>query len=156
MPLEFCNACLAVLVIVIAVAVTIVVRMCKSPTTTSQQTITQYRRSALRLLENNCSRLRCSDFYAVVHWKNYKEMCVVVNGMFFAFADKLMQNHLNEKEIRLCVLVLVDGFSGKQMSDLLFYSESGIRSFKNKTAKKLGTDGKNLRNYLLNIALNEG
>ena len=76
--------------------------------------------------------------------------------MFFAFADKLMQNHLNEKEIRLCVLVLVDGFSGKQMSDLLFYSESGIRSFKNKTAKKLGTDGKNLRNYLLNIALNEG
>ena len=38
---------------------------------------------------------------------------------------------------------------------LMYYSESGIRNFKNRTAKKLGTNSIEMRNALLKLAISE-
>ena len=48
---------------------------------------------------------------------------------------------------------MIDGFSGKEIAQNINYAESGIRSLKSKTAKKIGTDSKNLRKTLQNIAI---
>ena len=68
-------------------------------------------------------------------------------------ATRLKSFGLNEREVRLCVLVMIDDFSGKEIAQNINYAESGIRSLKSKTAKKIGTDSKNLRKTLLKIAI---
>ena len=40
-------------------------------------------------------------------------------------------------------------------AEMLYYSESGIRNFKNRTAKKLGTNSIEMRNALLKLAISE-
>ena len=44
---------------------------------------------------------------------------------------------------------------GKQLAHLLFYSERGIRTFKNRTAKKLGTNSIELRKFLIHLSIND-
>ena len=86
-------------------------------------------------------------------WNNYDKMCEIVNQNFLMLANKLKAKHLlNDKEIRLCVLVLVGNFSSKQMADILCYGEKSIRSIKRNTAVKLGTNSSNLRDFLLQMA----
>ena len=80
-------------------------------------------------------------------------MCEIVNQNFLMLANKLKAKHLlNDKEIRLCVLVLIGNFSSKQMADILCYGEKSIRSIKRNTAVKLGTNSSNLRDFLLQMA----
>lgn len=86
-------------------------------------------------------------------WNNYDKMCEIVNQNFLMLANKLKAKHLlNDKEIRLCVLVLIGNFSSKQMADILCYGEKSIRSIKRNTAVKLGTNSSNLRDFLLQMA----
>ena len=107
-------------------------------------------------LEQTCATLCASgDIRKSLCWKEYEAMCKTVDSHFFLFTSKLKQMQvLNEQEIRLCVLVLLH-MSRNQMADILPYAPNGIGKFKYRVAQKLGTDGKNLRNYLICIAIDE-
>ena len=80
-------------------------------------------------------------------------MCKIIDSHFYLLASKLRNLHvLNETEIRLCVLVLI-GLNRAQIADILPYALSSVGKLKDHTAKSLGTTGKNLHEFLLNLAL---
>ena len=86
-------------------------------------------------------------------WNDYAKLCTIADTLFSFIASKLQKtNLLNDKEIRLCILVLIGTLNSKQMADLLCYGESGIRNFKSHTASKLGTNGKELQDFLIKMA----
>lgn len=86
-------------------------------------------------------------------WNDYAKLCTIADSHFSFITSKLKRtNLLNDKEIRLCILVLIGTLNSKQMADLLYYGESGIRNFKSHTASKLGTNGKDLQEFLIKMA----
>ena len=94
---------------------------------------------------NNLSRDLC--------WKDYEKMCGLVNQQFFMLLNKLYQIYpLSDVETRLCVLVLL-GYSNKQMAEILTYAQSGIGTLKDRTAKRFNTSGHNLHNFLIKMAI---
>ena len=95
-----------------------------------------------------------STFRKDVSWKDFDKMCSVIDNHFFLLTANLRHLQvLNEQEIRLCVLVLFD-FNRNQIADLLPYAKNGVGKFKYRVAQKLGTEGKNLRKYLISMAIN--
>ena len=106
-------------------------------------------------IEHSCSAIRNeSNWQNLINWKDYELLCEYIDKHFFFFANKLKKNkNLNEREIRLCILVLIGGFSDKQMADILCYGEKSIRGIKRYAAKKMGTNSANLRVYLLNMVM---
>lgn len=108
-------------------------------------------------LLNTCALMQQStNIMSDLCWNNYDKMCEIVNQNFMMLANKLKAKQvLNEKEIRLCVLVLIGNFSSKQMADILCYGEKSIRSIKRNTAVKLDTNSSNLRDFLLQMAADE-
>ena len=97
-----------------------------------------------------------TDWKQTLCWSDYEQFCNVVNRQFFFLADKLKATgQLSEKELRLCVLVLMDCFDSKQQATLLHYGESGIRNFKQHAANKLGTNSRQLREHLMKIMTGE-
>ena len=116
-----------------------------------------YTGTLITQIQQNCIILRQSeDFPNNIYWKEFNTMSKIINDNFGLLVQKLHKiYHLQEKEIRLCILVLFDTFNSKQQAKLLFYSESGIRNFKNRVAKKLGTNSTELRDFLINLAINE-
>ncbi len=107
-------------------------------------------------IENQCAVLRqSSTFRKDVSWKDFDKMCSVINNQLFFLANKLKQlDVLSEKEIRLCILIVID-FSYKEIAEILPYSLSGLGKFKYSTAKKLSSDTKNMRRMLIKIAIGE-
>ena len=106
-------------------------------------------------LERNCRSLREIDsIKSQLSWNDYKKMSAIIDANF-AFLSHNLQTiyHLRENEIRLCVLILIDGFTSKQQAELLYYAESGIRNFKSNTAKKLGTNSSNMHDFLVKMVL---
>ena len=90
-----------------------------------------------------------------LNWNDYSAMCQIVDHQFYFLARKLQQTQLlSEREIRLCVLSLLD-LSYDKMAEILNYAPNGIGKFKVRVAKKLGTSAKNLREFLVNKAINE-
>ena len=88
-------------------------------------------------------------------WKDYDHMCDIVDQHFYQIATKLRQKQiLNEQEIRLCILVLLN-FKRNQIAEMLLYAQNGVGKLKYRVAQKLGTEGKNLRNYLISVATDE-
>ena len=86
-------------------------------------------------------------------WKDFDQMCVVVDQQFNMLASQLRHRQvLTEKEIRLCVLVVL-GLTRTQIADILPYAQNSVGKLKDHTAKSLGTTGKNLREYLLNMVI---
>lgn len=118
---------------------------------------TDYTCKLVAQLEQNCHFFaEADDFPNNLYWKDFEAFCNLINNNFGILATKLQKKyHLSEKEVRLCVLVLIGDLSGKQLADILCYAESGIRNFKNRTAQKLGTNSIELRNILLKIAISE-
>ena len=105
-------------------------------------------------LEDTCRAIReTQDLRNTMKWELFDEMCAVADLRLMNIATRLKSFGLNEREVRLCVLVMIDDFSGKEIAQNINYAESGIRSLKSKTAKKIGTDSKNLRTTLQNIAI---
>jgi len=89
-------------------------------------------------------------------WKDYEQFCAVVNRQFFMLADKLKaKGDLTDKELRLCVLVMMDCFDSKQLAALLHYGQSGIRNFKQHTANKLGTNSRELKQQMIRLMTGE-
>ena len=105
-------------------------------------------------IELACDTLRSSsNMKNDLCWKDYTQFCDVINTNFFFLANKLKQtNVLSEREIRMCVLVLVN-VSSKQVADMLPYAENSVGTLKDRVAKKLGTSGKNLRSFLIKMAV---
>ena len=80
-------------------------------------------------------------------------MCKIIDRHFHMLASKLRQKQcLNETELRLCVLVLLD-MSRTEIADTLPYALSSVGKLKDQTAKLLGTTGKKLRKYLINLVV---
>ena len=117
------------------------------------QQIQQYNEH-LHQIEENCKVLANSDnIMDSLQWKDYDKLCECINTHFFLLADKLKaKGCLNEREIRLCVLVLIGSLSDKKIADILYYSYNTIRSTKRKLAMKLGTTSANLRAFLIEKA----
>ena len=90
-----------------------------------------------------------------MQWNDYNQLCLYINRHFFMLANKLSCTHaLNEKEIRLCILVFLGYYTDKQMADILCYSDKSIRAIKRNTALKLGTTSANLHRFLVEMVLN--
>ena len=95
-----------------------------------------------------------SSLKTTLCWNDFDKMCAIVNNRMFGLADKLKAlGVLNEREIRLCILVVIGKFRDKEMADILFYGENSFRAMKSMVAKKLGTTGKNLLDFLLKMAI---
>ena len=117
----------------------------------------EYKDSVVSQIEQTCAVLyKSSHLKDDLRWSNFDKMCDVVNQQLCFIANKLQTTYLlNDKEIRLCILILIGISNSKQLADMICYGESGIRNLKNRTAKKLSTNSIELRNKLLKIAVGE-
>ena len=103
-------------------------------------------------IEAACSTLRNSkDVLSELCWKDYTQMCAITNNLFNKLADSLQEKGLSEREVRLCILVLINCYSDKQMANILLYGENSIRGTKRYVARKLGTSSANMRIYLMEL-----
>lgn len=103
-------------------------------------------------LEQQCRTLRLStDLRKELQWNNYTQFSAVCNQRLAFIVSKLEKKGLSEREIRICVLVLI-GLSYAQMADVLFRAESGIGKDKYLIAKHLGVSVKDLQTTLIRIA----
>lgn len=114
-----------------------------------------YRTECEKHLEEACRTLReTDDFRQVMAWSNYEQMCLQADNRLDHIITCLHPFRLSEKEIRLCVLVLI-GFTNKQVADLLPYAESGIGKLKYTTARKLDVSTSEMRTFLINFILSQ-
>ena len=102
-------------------------------------------------VEKVCSLIHESDaILTLFQWHNYTQMCNIANQRLYGIVDHLIPFGLSEKEIRLCILIVLNADT-KQMVELIPYSHSGLGKFKYTTAKKLGTQTSNMRDFLLDL-----
>jgi len=110
------------------------------------------RERRLHSLENQCRLLRqSSDLRDELQWNDYPQFCAICNERLGDIVLKLERRDLSEREIRICVLVLI-GLSYAQMAEVLYRAESGIGKDKYLIAKRLGVSVKDLQSTLLQIA----
>ena len=103
-------------------------------------------------LEQQCHALRKStNIREELQWNNYAQFCAICNDRLSGIADKLDQRGLSEREIRICVLVLI-GFSYAKIAEILYRAENGIGKDKYIIAKRLGVSVKDLQITLRDIA----
>ena len=114
-----------------------------------------HRENLLKEIEHNSEVLRnAPDWKDKLHWKDYKDFCETADRYFHLLPSKLKAMYnLDEKEIRLCILVLLGSFGNKQLAKNLNYSESGIGTFKYRVSQKFNIQSKNLRDFLLELAV---
>lgn len=114
--------------------------------------LSRHRKQCKTPLRQTCHALRRSaDLRNELQWDNYPQWCAVCDERLAGIVTKLQQRGLSEREIRICVLVLI-GLSYSEMAAILYRAESGIGKDKYTIAKKLNTDVKGLQETLLNIA----
>ena len=113
-----------------------------------------YCEEIVREIENNCMAIRQSkDWKQELHWKEYNALCETVDHYFMLLATKLKAtNKLEEKEIRLCILVMLemDNFA---IAKTINYAPNGIGKYKYRIAQKLGTTIRDLRQFLIEMAI---
>lgn len=115
----------------------------------TETTIVQMRQQ----VEERCLVLmRSSSLKKDLQWNDYEALCHFTNQQFYFLADKLQQKGLSEKEIRLCILSLIN-CSYDTMAEMLFYAPNGVGKFKLRVAKKLGTTAKKMREFLIDMAI---
>ena len=114
----------------------------------------KHKRTIADEIEKNCQLIiKAESFPQNIYWKDFNKMCVAIDCQFYMIATKLSKkNVLNETEIRLCILVLLN-LSRVDISKTLPYASSSVGKLKDQTAKKLNTTGKNLRDYLIKMAV---
>ena len=116
--------------------------------------IEKHKRTITNEIEQNCQLIiNAESFPQNIYWKDFNKMCAVIDSQLYMIATKLnKKNVLNETEIRLCILVLLN-LSRVDISKTLPYASSSVGKLKDQTAKKLNTTGKNLRDYLIKMAV---
>ena len=113
-----------------------------------------YCEEIVREIENNCIAIRQSkDWKQELHWKDYKALCKTVDHYFMLLATKLKAtNKLEEKEIRLCILVLLE-MDNLTIAKTINYAPNGVGKYKYRIAQKLGTTIRELRQFLIEMAI---
>ena len=109
----------------------------------------------VKQIEKNIQSIKAhidmEDIYTSLSWKDYEAMRTKVDLYLNGLVSKLETHHLNETEIRFCVLTVL-GFSLKKIADIICYSyPSGIKTLKKRIADKLDTTSPNLRDFLLGL-----
>ena len=103
------------------------------------------------IIESIKKHIDVSNLEDTLHWKDYNAMKSEADLYMGGIVSKLEAYHLNEVEIRFCVLTVLN-FSQKQIADTIHYSyPSGIKTLKKRTADKLSTTPPNLRDFLLHM-----
>lgn len=105
-------------------------------------------------IANNCMLLRNNEkMLEELAGTNYNEVYKIIDRNFYMLTSKLRNKKiLTEPEICLCILVLLD-FNRNQIAHILHYAQSGIGKFKYRVSQKLGTDSRNLRDFLISMAI---
>ena len=104
-----------------------------------------------RTLESIKTHIDTSNLEQTLHWKKYALMKIEADLYMSGIVSNLEAQHLNETEIRYCVLTLLD-FKPKYIADILCYSyPSGIKTLKKRIANKLGTEPQELKDFLLHL-----
>lgn len=94
-----------------------------------------------------------TDLARTLHWKNYSTMKSDADLYMGGIVSKLEENHLNETEVRFCILTMLE-FSLSQIAETIHYGyPSGIKTLKKRISVKLGTTPQNLRDLLFQMAL---
>lgn len=102
-------------------------------------------------MEERCSVIVNSpNIKEELDWYNYDHMYAIVNLRLLGILNHLQPYSLSEKEIRLCILILLKA-STSQMVDMIPYAQSGLGKFKYSTARKLGTTTADMRTFLLKL-----
>ena len=103
-------------------------------------------------LEQQCHTLRKSaNIREELQWNDYPRFCAICNERLWGIVDKLDQRGLSEREIRICILVLI-GFSYAEIAKILYRAENGIGKDKYLIAKRLGVSVKDLKATLRDLA----
>ena len=112
---------IVVTVIVIGLILLIILLSTKKRRNLAQRQIEQQAQNIEQQYIQNCtnlSHLTTVQFANTVNWKNFDDMCKYINAALNNFADTLQQQYpsLTERELRLCILVLMN-FSAKKASE---------------------------------------
>ncbi|MBQ9143607.1 MAG: hypothetical protein IJX60_01505 [Paludibacteraceae bacterium] len=98
------------------------------------------------------------DKYHAPHkrWKEYKTLKRDLSPWLHIWMCKLDTLPLSEREKIFCTIRLVYSYmSDIQIAEYLCYDKHGIRVFKQRIAKKLGTTSADLLDFLRNLPVNE-
>lgn len=93
---------------------------------------------------------QATDLKAELQWQDYNAFCHQTDRLFHGLATGLVEQGLNEQDIRLCVLVMI-GLPHKQIAEMLPCSPKSIGKLKDLTARKLGVSGGHLREKLMTM-----
>ncbi len=89
-------------------------------------------------------------------WNDYDTFCTDIDSTLPHFIEKLQEKNLQEKEIKLCVyIVLYNNLSLAALSDSLCYSKQSTPTIKLRIAKKLDTTSANLYDILFEMVRTE-
>lgn len=121
-----------------------------------QQTIEEQRQQRHDALMSHIELVRTRHPKPDKKWNDYSVFRNELNQSLLCLLDKLAEKKLSEKEIHLCVYCLLYyDISTKVLAEYMIYSSVGIRTFKQRTAKKLGTTAANLYNFLVEMAISD-
>ena len=118
------------------------------------QTLEEQRNQRMEALVQHVEHFRARYPKPNKEWSNHEKMRSELNQPLLCLLDKLAERKLSEKEIRLCVYCLLyRDVSTKILAEYMIYSAVGIRTFKQRTAQKLGTTAANLYDFLVDLAI---
>ena len=120
------------------------------------QTLEEQRHQRTEALMQHVEHFRMRYPKPNKEWSNYEKMRTELDQSLLCLLDKLAERKLSEKEIRLCIYCLLyHDVSTKVLAEYMIYSAVGIRTFKQRTAQKLGTTAANLYDFLVELAISD-
>ncbi len=121
-----------------------------------QQTLEEQRKQRLQALMQHVEQSHTRYPMPDKKWNDYEKFRNELNQLLLCLFDKLAEYKLSEKEIRLCIYCLLyKEASTKILAKYMIYSAVGIRTFKQRTAQKLGTTAANLYDFLVDLAVSD-
>lgn len=94
---------------------------------------------------------RSIHFVADTIWKNEKHLRELANLHFDDMFIRLEKNyHFNERELQICLMVLME-YSREKMANILLVQPNTISKAKNKIAKEMNTSSVQLRDCLIDF-----
>ena len=120
------------------------------------QTLEEQRNQRMEALVQHVEHFRRRYPEPNKEWSDYEKMRTELNLSLLCLLDKLAERKLSDREIRLCVYCLLyHDVSTKVLAEYIIYSAVGIRTFKQRTAQKLGTTAANLYDFLIDLAISD-
>ena len=143
---------LAFVIVISVVALAVSVRVWKKRKQQMNKQVSSLAdQQADTIIESIKKHIDVSNLEDTLHWKDYSAMKSEADLYMGGIVSKLEAYHLNEVEIRFCVLTVM-GFSLKQIADTIHYGyPSGIKTLKKRIADKLSTTPPKLRDFLLHM-----